>query len=75
MIAPFNHRTVDAMLAPAVQIVGAVRDDKPAEFLEALHTAQTTGGVEWRTALIVALAGMVPDNRTVGELTSWLVAS
>lgn len=75
MIQPFNHRTVDAMIAPALKIVGAVHDDSPAEFLEAVHTAETMGGVGWQTALIVALAGMVPEDRSVGDLTSWLVAS
>ena len=75
MIAPFEHQTVDAMIPVALRIVGAVRDDRPDEFLDAFKTAETMCGVGWQTALFIALAGLVPDDRSAAELTSWLVAS
>ncbi|GAA1881693.1 hypothetical protein [Williamsia serinedens] len=69
---PYRHQVVDAMIPPAMQIVIAVRDDQPDQFLDAVRTAETMGGVGWQTALIIALAGMVPDDRSVGDLTAWL---
>ncbi|MCP2196337.1 hypothetical protein, partial [Williamsia deligens] len=58
---PFGHQVVDAMVPLALRIVGAVRDDDPAELLDAIATAHTIGdGTAWMTALLIAIAGLVP---------------
>ncbi len=72
---PFQHASVDAVIPAAMAIVGAVHDrsnDRSGEFLDAIADAARVGGPAWQTALIVCLAGLVPENCTIGELTLWM---
>lgn len=72
MTAIFRHDPCDLMVPVAARIVGAVRDDDPALFLDLIAQARQVGGPGWQTALIVTLAAMIPDQATPGRLLEWL---
>lgn len=61
------------MLPAALQLVGAVRTGNPAEITTAIAQAFTDTGQHpyWMTALVLVLAGLVPDDRTPSELLAW----
>ncbi|SDP61314.1 hypothetical protein SAMN04487905_10657 [Actinopolyspora xinjiangensis] len=60
---------LDALLPEATQLVGAIHEYEP----EQVHSilARHTTPDELR-ALVVLLAGMVPDDQTPGELLGWV---
>lgn len=70
--------TTDAVLPAALRLVWAVREDDASEEAAALDEAyasvQQAGLDPSMTlhALILTLAGMVPDDRSAAELLTWL---
>lgn len=67
-----EHPALWALMPTAQRLVGAIREDDPAEFLEQIAAAEKAVGHGWQTVLIYALAAMVPDNATPGQLTFWM---
>ncbi len=68
----FDHPPCDAVLPDALGIVGAVRDGDPARFLDQLDSARRHGGQAWQSALVMVLASLIPQDKTVGELAAWM---
>lgn len=68
-----GHPIGDAVLPAAVQLVGAVRSGDPVEITEAIDWAYQLAGQHphWTTALMLVLAGMVPDDKRVSQLLAW----
>jgi hypothetical protein len=68
-----GHFLGDAVLPAALRLVGAVREGDPKEILDAIASARdaTDDHPLWRTALILVLAGMVPDGSSPKELLAW----
>lgn len=68
-----GHFLGDAVLPSALRLVGAVRAGEPREILDAIAAAQeaTNDHPLWRTALILVLAGMVPDDASPRQLLAW----
>lgn len=68
-----GHYLGDAVLPSALRLVGAVRVGDTTEILDAIADAQEAANNHpmWRTALILVLAGMVPDDATPSELLAW----
>lgn len=58
---------LDDMVWPAARLVGAVRARDPREVAAVLDPLDRTG----LSALLIAVAAMVPDDQTVGQLTLW----
>lgn len=74
MTAHFDHRVCDEITVNALAIIDAVRRDDVAAFLDEIDAVRAIGGPAWATALIVVLASLVPDDRSVGQLTEWMQA-
>lgn len=70
-----GHPLGDAVLPSALRLVGAVRAGDSGEILDAIAAAREAaeGHPYWRTALIIVLAGLVPDDATPSELLAWTV--
>lgn len=68
-----GHDLGDAVLPSALRLVGAVRAGEATEILDSIAAARaaTSDHPMWRTALILVLAGMVPDDATPSELLAW----
>lgn len=67
-----GHPAGDAVLPAALQLVGAVRAGDARRITEAIAQARAAAGSEyWRTALILVLAGLVPDDARPSELLAW----
>ena len=68
-----GHPLGDAVLPSALQLVGAIRAGDAKEITEAIAAARdaTNDHPMWRTALILVLAGMVPDDATPSQLLAW----
>lgn len=68
-----GHELGDAVLPSALRLVGAVRAGDPREITAAIAAARQATGAHpfWATALILVLAGLVPDNATPSELLAW----
>jgi hypothetical protein len=70
--ASTGHPVGDAVLPAALDLIGAVRDGDPAAITTAIGRAYTDAAHPyWQTALVVVLAGMVPDGARVSELLAW----
>lgn len=67
---PQGHRMVPPALNRALALVGIVRDE------DANAVARIIDPLTWEelAALVVVLAALVPDDRTVPELTAWVHA-
>lgn len=68
-----GHPLGDAILPSALRLVGAVRTGDSREITAAIAAARDAAEDHplWVTALIVTLAGLVPDNATPSELLAW----
>jgi hypothetical protein len=67
-----GHPIGDAVLPAALRLVGAVRAGDPVEITEAIGAAYTAADHGyWMTALVLVLAGMVPDDARPSELLAW----
>ena len=68
-----GHFLGDAVLPSALRLVGAVRAGDVNEILNSIAAAReaTNDHPMWRTALILVLAGLVPDDAAPSELLSW----
>lgn len=68
-----GHPLGDAVLPSALRLVSAVRAGDKKEILDAIAAARkaTNDHPLWTTALIVTLAGLVPDNMTPKQLLAW----
>lgn len=74
--ATTGHDVGDRVLPAALDLVGAVRQGDPAGITTAIARAQQDAGHPyWMTALLLVLAGMVPDGNSPGELLAWNVGS
>lgn len=68
-----GHPLGDAVLPAALRLVGAVRTGDPGGILDAIAAARiaTDDHPYWRTALVVVLASLVPDDQPPSQLLSW----
>jgi hypothetical protein len=68
-----GHYLGDAVLPSALRLVGAIRVGDANEILDAIAAARdaTNDHPLWRTALILVLAGMVPDDASPSQLLAW----
>lgn len=68
-----GHPLGDAILPSVQRLVGAVRTGNPTHILDAINNVREAAGDHpyWRTALIVVLAGMVPDDVPPSRLLQW----
>lgn len=68
-----GHPLGDAVLPAALRLVGAVRDGAAKEITAALGAAYEAadGNPYWPTALILVLAGLVPDTARPSHLLAW----
>lgn len=68
-----GHELGDAVLPAALRLVGAVRGGHARDITAALAAARTATNDHplWNTALLLVLAGLVPDGATAGELLAW----
>lgn len=67
-----GHDVGDAVLPAALALVGAVRDGDHHRITEAIAEAQRAAAHPyWTTALLLVLAGMVPDGSRPSELLAW----
>lgn len=67
-----GHTVGDAVLPAALNLVSAVRDGDAFRITEAIAAAQQAADHPyWRTALLLVLAGMVPDGARPSELLAW----
>lgn len=67
-----GHPIGDAVLPAALRLVGAVRAGDPVEITAAIGAAYTAADSDyWMTALVLVLAGLVPDNARPSELLAW----
>lgn len=67
-----GHPVGDAVLPAALRLVGAVRDGDAKEITTALGAAYTAADSDyWMTALVLVLAGMVPDTARPSHLLAW----
>lgn len=72
MIAHTGHPIGDSVLPAALQLVGAVRTGDPRAITEALAAAyEAARHPYWMTALVIVLAGLVPDGARPSELLAW----
>ncbi len=71
--ASTGHFLGDAVLPSALRLVGAVRAGDATEILNSIAAARAAANNHplWRTALILVLAGMVPDDATPSQLLAW----
>lgn len=68
-----GHPVGDAVLPAAMRLVGAVREGNPAGITEAIGDAYQAADRHpyWMTALVIVLAGLVPDANSASELLAW----
>lgn len=67
-----GHPVGDAVLPSALRLVGAVRTGDSVEITTALGDAYTAADHDyWMTALVLVLAGMVPDGARPSRLLAW----
>jgi hypothetical protein len=67
-----GHPVGDRVLPAALDLVGAVRDGDPHAITTAIARAYTDAAHPyWHTALVLVLAGLVPDDARVTELLAW----
>ncbi|MGH3493908.1 MAG: hypothetical protein ACRDQ1_11820 [Sciscionella sp.] len=67
-----GHPVGDAVLPAALRLVGAVRAGDPVEITAAIAAAyEAAGHAYWMTALVLVLAGMVPDDARPSQLLAW----
>lgn len=68
-----GHPIGDSVLPSALRLVGAVRMGDPAEITAAIGAAYEAADQHpyWTTALLLVLAGMVPDDTRASELLAW----
>ncbi len=73
MIASTGHPLGDQVLPAALQLVGAVRTGQASAITEAIGAAYEAAGrhAYWSTALLIVLAGLVPDHARPSELLAW----
>lgn len=72
MAVSTGHPVGDAVLPAALQLVGAVRDGDPHAITAAIARAQADAAHPyWTTALLLVLAGLVPETSTASELLAW----
>ncbi|QFG13481.1 hypothetical protein PP501_gp49 [Gordonia phage Powerball] len=58
----------------ALQIVDAVHtggDDAAVRFMDAIVEAEKVGGALWRSSLLMVLAALVPQDRSIHSLIAW----
>lgn len=71
-VAMTGHEVGDAVLPAALALVGAVRDGDHHRITEAIAEAQRAADHPyWTTALLLVLAGLVPDGARPSELLAW----
>lgn len=68
-----GHEIGDAVLPAALRLVGAVRTGDHHQITTAIAEAFEESGRHpyWMTALVLVLAGLVPDDRRPSELLAW----
>ena len=68
-----GHPLGDAVLPAAVRLVGAVRLGYQSEITDAIAEAYRATNYHplWMTALVLVLAGMVPEESSAGDLLAW----
>lgn len=68
-----GHELGDLVLPAAMQLAGAVRTGRQRDIDDAIAAAYQDSGYHphWRTALILVLAGLVPDECRPSELLDW----
>jgi hypothetical protein len=67
-----GHPVGDAVLPAALRLVSAVRAGNKKEILDAIASAQQAANNDyWMTALVIVLAGLVPEDATPSELLAW----
>lgn len=67
-----GHPVGDAVLPAAIALVGAVRDGDHHRITQAIADAQRSADHPlWTTALLLVVAGMVPDGARPSELLAW----
>ncbi|MGH3540780.1 MAG: hypothetical protein ACRDTO_00145 [Mycobacterium sp.] len=67
-----GHPIGDAVLPAALRLVGAVRVGDPVEITAAIGAAYDAADhAYWMTALLLVLAGMVPDDARPSQLLAW----
>lgn len=68
-----GHPLGDAVLPAALRLVGAVRLGDSAAMHEAIGDAHQAANQHpyWMTALVLVLAGLVPEASSAGELLAW----
>lgn len=67
-----GHAVGDRVLPAALQLVGAVRTGETKAITEAIAAAYTAAQHPyWMTALVIVLAGLVPDGARPSELLAW----
>lgn len=67
-----GHPIGDAVLPAALRLVAAVHDGDPAAITAAIGDAYMAADNDyWMTALVIVLAGLVPDDRRPSELLAW----
>lgn len=72
MLVSTGHAVGDRVLPAALQLVGAVRTGDPAAITEAIGQAYTAAAHPlWMSALVIVLAGLVPDGARPSELLAW----
>lgn len=72
-----GHPLGDAVLPAALQLVSAVHRGDPQAIRTALNGAQSAAEShpQWPTAVMVVLAGLVPEGRRPRDLLAWNDAS
>ncbi|MGH3495767.1 MAG: hypothetical protein ACRDQ1_21425 [Sciscionella sp.] len=71
-MTPTGHPIGDAVLPAALRLVGAVRAGDPVEITAAIGGAyEAADHAYWMTALVLVLAGMVPDDARPSQLLAW----
>jgi len=67
-----GHPVGDLVLPAALRLVGAVRSGDSVAITGALGDAYTAADSDyWMTALVLVLAGLVPDDATPSQLLIW----
>jgi hypothetical protein len=68
-----GHELGDCVLPSALRLVGAVREGDSKAITEAIASAREAAGDHpyWVTALLLTLAGLVPDDVSPSQLLAW----
>ena len=73
MAVSTGHPVGDAVLPAALDLVGAVRYGDAAAITTAIARARIDAQLHpyWMTALVLVLAGLVPEEQRASELLAW----